>query len=70
MLLEWVFSLEIYGIILFPPSQVHATQRTLTLEELSKQPVNQHRPIIVVNTAAKYVFWKYIGHSTQYAPHP
>ncbi|XP_073344887.1 armadillo repeat-containing protein 3 [Pagrus major] len=28
-------------------------QRILTLEELSKQPVNQHRPTIFVNTAAK-----------------
>lgn len=49
------FSLEIYDIILFPPCQVCATQRILTLEELSGQPVNQHRPIIVVNTAAEYV---------------
>uniref|UniRef100_A0A665WDD4 Armadillo repeat containing 3 n=1 Tax=Echeneis naucrates TaxID=173247 RepID=A0A665WDD4_ECHNA len=29
-------------------------QRILTLEELSRQPVNQHRPIIVVNTASEY----------------
>ncbi|XP_034562963.1 armadillo repeat-containing protein 3 isoform X2 [Notolabrus celidotus] len=28
-----------------------AGQRILTLEELSKQPVNQHRPVIVINTA-------------------
>ncbi|XP_051266900.1 armadillo repeat-containing protein 3 [Dicentrarchus labrax] len=28
-------------------------QKILTLEELSKQPVNQHQPIIVVNTAAE-----------------
>ncbi|XP_070709364.1 armadillo repeat-containing protein 3 [Pempheris klunzingeri] len=28
-----------------------AGRRTLTLEELSNQPVNQHRPIIAVNTA-------------------
>ncbi|XP_029385400.1 armadillo repeat-containing protein 3 isoform X2 [Echeneis naucrates] len=28
-------------------------QRILTLEELSRQPVNQHRPIIVVNTASE-----------------
>ncbi|XP_062297753.1 armadillo repeat-containing protein 3 isoform X2 [Scomber scombrus] len=27
-------------------------QRVLTLEELSKQPVNQHRPIIAVNTVS------------------
>ncbi|KAK1884810.1 Armadillo repeat-containing protein 3 [Dissostichus eleginoides] len=30
-----------------------AGQRILTLEEMSKQPVNEHRPIIVVNTAAE-----------------
>ncbi|XP_072234177.1 armadillo repeat-containing protein 3 [Leuresthes tenuis] len=28
-------------------------QRILTLEELTKQPVNQHRPIIVVNTTTE-----------------
>lgn len=65
MLLEWIFSREIYGIILFPPSQVRATQRTLTLEELSEQPVNQQRPTILVNTAAEYVFFggKFVGQS-------
>nr|XP_046226726.1 armadillo repeat-containing protein 3 isoform X2 [Scatophagus argus] len=30
-----------------------AGQRILTLEELSNQPVNQHRPIIVISTAAE-----------------
>ncbi|XP_044032814.1 armadillo repeat-containing protein 3 isoform X2 [Siniperca chuatsi] len=33
--------------------KVCAGQRILTLEELSKQPVNQHRPIIVVNAATE-----------------
>ncbi|XP_071398841.1 armadillo repeat-containing protein 3 [Centroberyx affinis] len=32
--------------------QVRAGQQVLTLEELSKQPVNQRRPIIAVNIAA------------------
>lgn len=34
--------------------QASAGQRILTLEELSKQPVNQHRPIIVINTTIEY----------------
>ncbi|XP_022622004.1 armadillo repeat-containing protein 3 [Seriola dumerili] len=34
----------------YDAGKVPAGQRILTLEELSRQPVNQHRPIIVVNT--------------------
>ncbi|GAA6228343.1 armadillo repeat-containing protein 3 [Lates japonicus] len=34
----------------YDAGKARAGQRILTLEELSKQPVNQHRPIIVVNT--------------------
>ncbi|XP_074549603.1 armadillo repeat-containing protein 3 isoform X3 [Halichoeres trimaculatus] len=32
-------------------AQACAGQRILTLEELSEQPVNQHRPVIFINTA-------------------
>ncbi|XP_042366739.1 armadillo repeat-containing protein 3 [Plectropomus leopardus] len=34
----------------YDTGKARAGQRILTLEELSKQPVNEHRPIIVVNT--------------------
>ncbi|XP_061096444.1 armadillo repeat-containing protein 3 [Conger conger] len=33
----------------YDPGKAHAGQRVLTLEELSKQEVNQHRPVIAVN---------------------
>ncbi|XP_060950018.1 armadillo repeat-containing protein 3 [Limanda limanda] len=35
----------------YDAGKAHAGQRILTLEEFSKQPVNQQRPIIAVNTA-------------------
>uniref|UniRef100_A0A4W6FP15 Armadillo repeat containing 3 n=1 Tax=Lates calcarifer TaxID=8187 RepID=A0A4W6FP15_LATCA len=38
----------------YDAGKARAGQRILTLEELSKQPVNQHRPIIVVNTTEEY----------------
>lgn len=47
----WLTSSD-YNI--FPPFKVAAGQTVRTLEELSTQPVNNHRPIIVVNTAAEY----------------
>lgn len=31
--------------------QARAGERILTLEELAQQPVNQHKPIIAINTA-------------------
>ncbi|XP_075906597.1 armadillo repeat-containing protein 3 isoform X2 [Nelusetta ayraudi] len=31
--------------------KAHADERILTLEELARQPVNQHKPIIVINTS-------------------
>ncbi|KAI9518682.1 hypothetical protein NQZ68_035073 [Dissostichus eleginoides] len=37
----------------YDAGKARAGQRILTLEEMSKQPVNEHRPIIVVNTAAE-----------------
>ncbi|XP_070784492.1 armadillo repeat-containing protein 3 [Enoplosus armatus] len=37
----------------YDAGKVCVCRRILTLEELSKQPVNQHRPIIVVNTATE-----------------
>ncbi|XP_054479178.1 armadillo repeat-containing protein 3 [Anoplopoma fimbria] len=37
----------------YDAGKVPAGQRILTLEELSKQPVNEQRPIIVVNTATE-----------------
>ncbi|XP_053198601.1 armadillo repeat-containing protein 3 isoform X2 [Scomber japonicus] len=36
----------------YDTGKARSGQRVLTLEELSKQPVNQHRPIIAVNTAS------------------
>lgn len=63
--MERMFSLLIFSVILFSLSlsQARAAQRILTLEELSKQPVNQQQPIIVVNTAAEYVFLNYLVYS-------
>lgn len=43
--------------------QAHAGERILTLEELAQQPVNQHKPIIVVNTSAGFVFSNHRVHS-------
>ncbi|XP_068604234.1 armadillo repeat-containing protein 3 [Brachionichthys hirsutus] len=37
----------------YDAGKTHAGQRLLTLEELSKQPVNQQQPIIAINTAVK-----------------
>uniref|UniRef100_A0A8D0CQW5 Armadillo repeat containing 3 n=1 Tax=Sander lucioperca TaxID=283035 RepID=A0A8D0CQW5_SANLU len=37
----------------YDAGKAHAGQRIQTLEELSKQPVNEHRKIIVVNTATE-----------------
>ncbi|XP_070842419.1 armadillo repeat-containing protein 3 [Chaetodon trifascialis] len=37
----------------YDAGKARAGQRILTLEELSKHPVNQHQPIIVVNTATE-----------------
>ncbi|XP_026216971.1 armadillo repeat-containing protein 3 isoform X1 [Anabas testudineus] len=37
----------------YDAGKASAGQRILTLEELFKQPVNQHRPIIVVNTSTE-----------------
>ncbi|KAI4806938.1 hypothetical protein KUCAC02_017728 [Chaenocephalus aceratus] len=37
----------------YDTGKARAGQRILTLEEMSKQPVNEHRPIIAVNTAAE-----------------
>lgn len=36
--------------------QAHAGERILTLQELAQQPVNQHKPIIVINTSPGFVF--------------
>ncbi|KAG8009395.1 Armadillo repeat-containing protein 3 [Nibea albiflora] len=44
-------STDIISAGFYDAGKAQAGQRILTLEELSKQPVNQHRPIIVVNTA-------------------
>ncbi|XP_040921208.1 armadillo repeat-containing protein 3 [Toxotes jaculatrix] len=44
---------DIIGDGFYDAGKAPAGQRTLTLEELSKQPVNQHRPIIVVNTTSE-----------------
>uniref|UniRef100_UPI0037E769F6 armadillo repeat-containing protein 3 n=1 Tax=Semicossyphus pulcher TaxID=241346 RepID=UPI0037E769F6 len=45
-------STEIIDDGFYDAGKACAGQRILTLEELSKQPVNQHRPIIAVNTTA------------------
>ncbi|XP_059182856.1 armadillo repeat-containing protein 3 [Centropristis striata] len=37
----------------YDAGKAHAGQRILTLEELSKQHVNEHRPTIVINTATE-----------------
>uniref|UniRef100_A0A3P8UDS6 Armadillo repeat containing 3 n=1 Tax=Amphiprion percula TaxID=161767 RepID=A0A3P8UDS6_AMPPE len=36
-------------------------QRVLTLDELSKQPVNKNQPVIVINTAPEYEFKNYVS---------
>ncbi|KAM6900539.1 armadillo repeat-containing protein 3 [Xenentodon cancila] len=38
----------------YDAGKARSGQRTLTLEELSKQPVNQDQPIILVNTETEY----------------
>lgn len=43
--------------------QAHAGERILTLEELAQQPVNQHKPIIVINTSPGFVFSNHRVHS-------
>ncbi|XP_047424669.1 armadillo repeat-containing protein 3 [Mugil cephalus] len=37
----------------YDAGKARSGQRILTLEELSKQPVNQHRPVFLVNTATE-----------------
>uniref|UniRef100_A0A667X9B5 Armadillo repeat containing 3 n=1 Tax=Myripristis murdjan TaxID=586833 RepID=A0A667X9B5_9TELE len=41
----------------YDAGKLRAGQKALTLEELSKQPVNRHQPIIAVNTASEKGKW-------------
>ncbi|XP_034428672.1 armadillo repeat-containing protein 3 isoform X2 [Hippoglossus hippoglossus] len=49
-LTDHLASTDVVGDGFYDAGKAHAGQRILTLEEFSKQPVNQQRPIIVVNT--------------------
>ncbi|XP_038582320.1 armadillo repeat-containing protein 3 isoform X1 [Micropterus salmoides] len=52
-LTDHLASTDIISNGFYDAGKVRGGQRILTLEELSKQPVNQHRPIIVVNRATE-----------------